>query len=589
MPNADLVQERLHAVGASTIDGQGQYYDRLVVKVLLKPVERWHLFTARCAPGGPKVEHDDLARECVEGGFLTVHGLEHKLREGLGLAEPNRRFGSARETGEREPQQDDQTEPKAHDNFRLFEERGMTQQARDGRSMWGAHFATDPAPLMAQINASIGFDKRLYMQDIAGSKAHARMLATVGLLSEAERNAILAGLERIRGEIESGAFAFSVELEDIHLNIEARLTELIGDAGRRLHTARSRNDQVATDLKLWVRDALDRADYHLRELQGVLLDLAEAHAATVLPGFTHLQAAQPVTLGHHLMAYVEMLGRDRSRFADGRRRLNECPLGAAALAGTSFAIDRKMTAAELGFDRPAANSIDAVSDRDFALDYLAGAAICAIHLSRLAEELVLWSTPQFGFVAMPEAFTSGSSIMPQKRNPDAAELVRGKSGRIVGDLQALLIVLKGLPLAYSKDLQEDKEGVFDAADSLELCLAATAAMLRGIKLFPERMRAAAAVGYTTATDLADWLVRSKGVPFREAHGVAARAVRLAENRGCSLEELELAELQAIDARIEPDAREVLAVDRSVASRRSLGGTAPERVLEAVAAARARWI
>jgi argininosuccinate lyase len=465
----------------------------------------------------------------------------------------------------------------------------MTEQAKGSRSLWGGHFETDPAPLMAQINASIGFDKRLHAQDIVGSMAHARMLAAVGLLTPEECQAILAGLERIRGEIEAGRFEFRVELEDIHLNVEQRLTDLVGEPGRRLHTARSRNDQVATDFKLWVRDAMDRADARLRELQRVLLRLARVHAATVMPGFTHLQAAQPVTFGHHLMAYVEMLGRDRSRFGDARKRLNESPLGAAALAGTSFPIDRAMTAAELGFDRPAANSIDAVSDRDFALDYLGSAAICAVHLSRFAEELVLWSTPQFGFVRMPEAFTSGSSIMPQKRNPDAAELVRGKSGRILGDLQALLIVLKGLPLAYSKDMQEDKEGVFDAADSLELCLAATAAMLEGISVFPERMQAAAGVGYTTATDLADWLVRTKGVPFREAHGVAARAVKLAESKGCGLEALALDELTAIDARIDAGVLEVLGVDRSVASRRSFGGTAPERVLEAVAAAEARFL
>jgi argininosuccinate lyase len=465
----------------------------------------------------------------------------------------------------------------------------MAQKAKGGRTLWGGHFDRDPAPLMAQINVSIGFDKRLHAQDVAGSLAHARMLAAVGILTAAERNAILDGLKQIEGEIESGAFEFKTELEDIHLNIEQRLTDLIGEPGRRLHTARSRNDQVATDFRLWVRDAMDRADARLTELQRVLLDLARQHAATVMPGFTHLQAAQPVTLGHHLLAYVEMLGRDRSRFADARRRLNECPLGAAALAGTSFPIDREMTAADLGFDRPAANSIDAVSDRDFALDYLAAAAICAVHLSRLAEELVLWSTPQFGFVRMPEAFTSGSSIMPQKRNPDAAELVRGKSGRILGDLQALLVVLKGLPLAYSKDMQEDKEGVFDAADNLELCLAATAAMLAGIVVEVERMRAAAGVGYTTATDLADWMVRTKGVPFREAHGVAARVVRLAEIKGCALDALTLTELREVDPRIEEEALAVLGVHHSVASRTSFGGTAPQQVLKAVTAAEARYL
>jgi argininosuccinate lyase len=466
---------------------------------------------------------------------------------------------------------------------------GMSESARGARSLWGGHFAAGPAPLMERINASIPFDRRLYLQDILGSKAHARMLAAVGIIGAADRDAILAGLDAIRGEIEADRFAFSTALEDIHLNIEARLTEAVGEAGRRLHTARSRNDQVATDLRLWVRDAIDRADQRLRELQRVLLDLAEAHAETVMPGFTHLQAAQPVTFGHHLMAHVEMAGRDRSRFADARARLNECPLGAAALAGTSFPIDRAMTAKELGFDRPLANSIDAVSDRDFALDYLAAAAIAVVHLSRLAEELVLWSTPQFGFVRMAEAFTSGSSIMPQKRNPDAAELVRGKAGRVLGHLQALLVTLKGLPLAYAKDLQEDKESLFDAADTLELCLEAMAAMLGTMRIDPARMRAAAGSGFTTATDLADWLVRRKGCPFRDAHGIAARAVRLAEEKGCGLEDLPVAELTAIDARLDEGVREVLGVDRSVASRTSEGGTAPVRVRQAIAAARARYL
>jgi argininosuccinate lyase len=442
---------------------------------------------------------------------------------------------------------------------------------------------------MERINASIGFDRRLWAEDIRGSMAHARMLAARGIISQADRDAILAGLSAIGQEIAAGRFAFDPALEDIHLNLEARLTERIGEAGRRLHTARSRNDQVATDLRLWVKAAVDRVDGLLRDLQAVLLDKAEAHAADVMPGFTHLQAAQPVTLGHHLLAYVEMFGRDRSRFADARARMDECPLGAAALAGTSFPIDREATARELGFARPAANSIDAVSDRDFALDHLAAAAICAVHLSRLAEELVLWSTPQFGFVRLPEAFTSGSSIMPQKRNPDAAELVRGKSGRVIGHLVGLLTVLKGLPLAYSKDMQEDKEGLFDAADTLELCLAATAAMLEGARFDTDRLRAAAGLGHTTATDLADWLVRVAGLPFRTAHGVAAAAVRRAEEKGCGLEDLADADLRALDPRLGPAVREVLGVDRSVASRTSLGGTAPVRVREAVAAARARFL
>jgi argininosuccinate lyase len=456
------------------------------------------------------------------------------------------------------------------------------------RDMWGGHFEVGPAPLMQAINASIGFDKRLWPHDLAGSAAHASMLAAQGLITEAECRAIQDGLASIREEIEAGRFAFDPGLEDIHLNVEARLTERIGEPGRKLHTARSRNDQVATDCRLWVRDAIDRADRALARLQTVLLMLAERHAATVMPGFTHLQAAQPVTFGHHLLAYVEMLGRDRSRFGDARARLNESPLGAAALAGTSFPIDRRATAESLGFDRPMANSIDAVSDRDFALDYLSSASICAVHLSRLAEELVLWSTPQFGFVRMPEAFTSGSSIMPQKRNPDAAELVRGKTGRILGHLQALLVMLKGLPLAYSKDMQEDKEGLFDGADTLELCLAATAAMLEGIEIFPERMKAAAGAGYPTATDLADWLVRVKGVPFRDAHGVAARVVKLAESRGCGLEDLDLEALVAVDARLDAGVLGVLGVERSVESRTSFGGTAPARVREAIEEARRRF-
>lgn len=474
-----------------------------------------------------------------------------------------------------------------------IEGEGRAEEAAAGgaRELWGGgHFEAGPAPLMEQINASIGFDKRLWAQDIAGSAAHARMLAACGIITEGDRDAILGGLERVGAEIASGRFAFSAALEDIHLNVEARLTELVGEPGRRLHTARSRNDQVATDMRLWVRDAVDRADGHLRALQAVLVALAGQHAGTVMPGFTHLQAAQPVTLGHHLLAYVEMFGRDRSRFADARRRLDECPLGACALAGTSFPIDRAATAAELGFARgPMANSIDAVSDRDFALDYLAAAAIAAVHLSRLAEELVLWSTPQFGFARMAEAFTSGSSIMPQKRNPDAAELVRGKAGRVTGHLQALLVTLKGLPLAYGKDMQEDKEGVFDAADTLELCLAATAAMLAGVTVYPERMRADAGVGHTTATDLADWLVRQAGVPFREAHAAAGRAVRQAEARGCGLEELTDEELAAADPRLTPAVREVLGVERSVASRTSLGGTAPALVRAAAAEAGRRFL
>ena len=459
----------------------------------------------------------------------------------------------------------------------------------DAVDLWGGHFMAGPAPLMEQINASVGFDKRLYAQDIAGSKAHAAMLAQAGILSAAERDAILDGLARIEREIEGGDFPFSAALEDIHMNVEARLTELIGEPGRKLHTARSRNDQVATDLRMWVRDAIDRSDQLLKELQAALLARAEEHADAVMPGFTHLQAAQPVTLGHHLLAYIEMFGRDRGRMADARARLNECPLGAAALAGTSFPIDREATAAALGFERPATNSIDAVADRDFALEFLAAAAIAGVHLSRLAEELVLWSTPQFAFVRMAEEFSSGSSIMPQKRNPDAAELVRAKTGRLIGALGALLVVLKGLPLAYSKDLQEDKEPVFDAADTLGLCLAAMAAMIKGMMIDRERLAAAADVGHTTATDLADWLVRGPGLPFREAHRVAAQAVARAERRGVALAELDLEELQAIEPHIDAEVYEVLSAERSVTSKTSFGGTAPARVREAIEAARERWL
>jgi argininosuccinate lyase len=456
-------------------------------------------------------------------------------------------------------------------------------------ALWGGHFAHGPAPLMEQINASIGFDKRLYAHDIAGSKAHAAMLAEAGILSAGERDAIVAGLERIQGEIEAGDFPFSAALEDIHMNIEARLTELVGDPGRKLHTARSRNDQVATDFRMWVRDAIDRTDRLLKELQAALLARAEEHADAVMPGFTHLQAAQPVTFGHHLLAYVEMFGRDRGRFADARRRLNECPLGAAALAGTSFPIDRRATAAALGFAAPMANSIDAVSDRDFALEFLAAAAIAAIHLSRIAEELVLWSTPQFAFVRMAEEFSSGSSIMPQKRNPDAAELVRGKAGRVIGGLSTLLIVLKALPLAYGKDLQEDKEPVFDAADSLAICVAAMTAMIAGMTVDRHRLAAAAAVGHTTATDLADWLVRRLDVAFREAHRTASQAVRRAERRGVGLADLDLQDLRAIEPRITAEVFEVLSVERSVASRTSFGGTAPVRVREAIQSAKERYL
>jgi argininosuccinate lyase len=443
--------------------------------------------------------------------------------------------------------------------------------------MWGGRFSVGPAEIMQEINASIDFDRKLAQQDIAGSKAHVAMLARQGVVEAADADAIRDGLDQIQGEIEAGAFAFSRELEDIHMNVESRLAAEIGAPAGRLHTARSRNDQVATDFKLWVRDTLDSLEAQIADLQQALAARALASADMVMPGFTHLQSAQPVTFGHHLLAYVEMLARDRGRFLDARARLNECPLGAAALAGTSFPIDRFATAKALGFDRPTANSLDSVADRDFALEALGAASICAVHLSRFAEELVLWTTAQFGFIRLSDAFSTGSSIMPQKRNPDAAELVRGKSGRVFGHLMGLLTVMKGLPLAYSKDMQEDKEGVFDALQTLSLCLAATAGMVRDLTPDAKRMRAAAGSGYATATDLADWLVRTLKMPFREAHHVTGRIVGIASDRAVPLEKLTLAELQSVEPRITQDVFEVLGVTRSVKSRTSYGGTAPVNV------------
>ena len=466
-----------------------------------------------------------------------------------------------------------------------------TDDGRDlpANSLWDGRFTGGPADIMRRINASIDFDKRLYAEDIAGSKAHCAMLVAQSILSPQDGAAITAGLDQIRSEIESGSFTYRPEHADIHMNIEARLTELIGPAAGRLHTARSRNDQVATDLRLWVRGAVERLDGAMRELQRALIDRAEAEVATVMPGYTHLQIAQPVTLGHHLMAYVEMIGRDRSRLSDCRRRLNQSPLGAAALAGTSFPIDRQATASALGFDGPAANSLDAVSDRDFAIEFLAAAALAGMHLSRFAEEIVLWCSDGFGLIALSDAFTSGSSIMPQKRNPDAAELVRAKTGRLNGSLIALLTVMKGLPLAYGKDMQEDKIPVFEAADTLELCLAATTGMVRDMRPDRERLRAAAERGFSTATDLADWLVRVLGMPFRRAHHATGMIVKRAEARGCTLAELPLAELQAVEPAISPAVYDVLNPDRSVASRSSFGGTAPESVRVAIAEARKRFL
>ena len=443
--------------------------------------------------------------------------------------------------------------------------------------MWGGRFGAEPAAIMAEINTSIDVDRKLFRQDIAASRAHAQMLKEQGIISASDAQKILRGLDAVLAEMEAGTFVFKPALEDIHMNVEARLAELIGPAAGRLHTARSRNDQVATDFRLWVRDTIDDLDAGLAEYQRALAETALTHAATVMPGFTHLQTAQPVTFGHHLLAYVEMAARDRGRFADARKRLNESPLGAAALAGTSFPLDRAMTAKALGFDRPAANSLDAVSDRDFVLETLAAAAIAAIHLSRFAEEIVMWTSPLVGFLKLSDQFTTGSSIMPQKRNPDAAELVRAKTGRIVGTLDALLIVMKGLPLAYQKDMQEDKEGTIDALAALSLCLAAMTGMVRDMTPDTERMRAAAGLGYATATDLADWLVQSLKVPFRDAHHVTGRIVAAAEAAGVALDALPLPAMQAIEPRITKAVFGVLSVDHSVASRVSLGGTAPKNV------------
>jgi argininosuccinate lyase len=450
--------------------------------------------------------------------------------------------------------------------------------------MWGGRFAAGPDAIMEAINASIGFDKRMAAQDIAGSRAHAAMLAATGILSDSDAAAIREGLLTVLSEIEAGEFTFSTALEDIHMNVEARLKTLIGDAAGRLHTARSRNDQVATDFRLWVRDQIDAAMDGLQALIRALLAQAEAGADWVMPGFTHLQTAQPVTWGHHMMAYVEMFARDLSRLRDARARMNECPLGAAALAGTSFPIDREMTAQALGFDRPTANSLDAVSDRDFALEFLGAASICAMHLSRFAEELVIWSSAQFRFVTLSDRFSTGSSIMPQKKNPDAAELIRAKVGRIFGANVALMMVMKGLPLAYSKDMQEDKEQVFDAADNLMLALAAMEGMVKDMTANRANLAAAAGSGFSTATDLADWLVRVAGIPFRDAHHVTGTLVAMAEAQGCDLPDLTLAQMQSVHASITEDVFGVLGVENSVASRMSYGGTAPAQVRAQVA----RW-
>jgi len=451
-------------------------------------------------------------------------------------------------------------------------------------AMWGGRFSAGPDAIMEAINASISYDQKMAKQDIDGSRAHAAMLAAQGIIEDSDATAIRKGLLTVLSEIEGGTFVFSAALEDIHMNVEARLTEIVGPAAGRLHTARSRNDQVATDFKLWVRGQMDAAIDGLTALIKVFVAQAEAGADMVMPGFTHLQVAQPVTWGHHMMAYVEMFARDRSRFIDARKRMNESPLGAAALAGTSFPIDREMTAKALGFDRPAANSLDAVSDRDFALEFLTSCSICATHISRIAEELVIWSSAQFRFVTISDRFSTGSSIMPQKKNPDAAELLRSKVGRITGSLVALLTIMKGLPLAYSKDMQEDKEQVFDAADSLMLSLAALTGMVADMRPNEGPLRTAAASGFSTATDLADWLVRALNMPFRDAHHVTGALVKMAEDQGCDLHELSLTQMQSVEAQITEAVYEVLGVENSVASRVSYGGTAPAQVRAQIA----RW-
>ena len=450
---------------------------------------------------------------------------------------------------------------------------------------WGGRFAGGPSAIMQEINASIGFDRKMWRQDIRGSLAHAAMLAQQGIIAIEDASQIEAGLKQIASEIEAGNFPFVDALEDIHMNIEARLTDRIGEAGKRLHTGRSRNDQVATDFRLWVRDAIDGVDAQIADVMLALTERAAEHAGDPMPGFTHLQTAQPVTFGHHMLAYVEMLSRDRGRLADCRRRMNECPLGSAALAGTSFPLDRHMTAEALGFNRPTANSLDAVSDRDFALEFLSAAAISAMHLSRLAEEIIIWCSAPYRFIRLSDAYTTGSSIMPQKRNPDAAELVRAKTGRITGSLVGLLTVMKGLPLAYAKDMQEDKEPVFDAADAWALSLAATAGMVRDMKPNVARLREFAGSGFATATDLADWLVRVLKLPFRTAHHVTGRLVAMAEAREIDLSQLSLADMQSVEPGITDAIFGVLTVDASVASRRSFGGTAPDNVAQQAA----RWL
>ena len=624
-----LLIERIHDRKASAILAQCQHEEVVLAQLRLKAIERRHLPPARPAPRRPQVQQHPAAAHVPKAQRLPVAADELDIRrrfearrqqkvldlarrqrvsaldQAAGVRDPRTTVGArpqydGRGDRGRDPQGDRGTDPAPRGPTRRISRTrhqarigsgDMSTKPDKGRTkpheLWGGRFRAGPSALMQQVNASIAFDKALASQDLAVSRAHCTMLVATGIVGAEDGHAILKGLDAIEAEIADGRFVFDPALEDIHMHIEARLRDLVGPAAGRLHTGRSRNDQVATDLRLWVRDVIGALDAALRDLQHALVDQAERNAATILPGLTHLQPAQPVTFGHHLLAHFEAVDRDRGRFRDCAARLNESPLGAAALAGTSFPIDRDATARTLGFDRPMANSMDAVSARDFAAEFLAAAAIAATHLSRLGEEIVLWASAPFGFVRLPDTFTTGSSIMPQKRNPDGAELVRAKTGRIAGGFVGLLMVLKGLPLAYAKDLQEDKEPVFAAAEELRLCIAVMTGMVAGLDVTPERMRAAADEGFLTATDFADWLVQSLDVPFRTAHAIAGRAVRRAEERGCGLAGLSLDELQALEPRITGDVYAALRVEGSVARRTSTGGTAPDRVAAAVARARER--
>ena len=604
-----LLQETVHCLRLVEAGGDRQNFETVTAEIALQRVQRRHLLAAGRAPGGPEVQQHPFAAPFRQPMLGPVAPLEQGIGHGLGRGDgqfvhaaalhqrAQIRLCCVRGCGEvcakREARVEDGEDQRAEHGFSMKDgdddrnDTGATGGTPDdaGRNaMWGGRFAAGPDAIMEAINASIGFDRRLAAQDIAGSRAHAAMLAAQGILTDSDAQAIREGLLTVLSEIEAGEFAFSTALEDIHMNVEARLKEIVGPAAGRLHTARSRNDQVALDFRIWTRDQADAAIQGLTALMRALLGQADQGADWVMPGFTHLQTAQPVTWGHHMMAYVEMFARDRDRFRDARARMNESPLGAAALAGTSFPIDRHMTAEALGFDRPMANSLDAVSDRDFALEFLSAASICAMHLSRLSEELVIWSSAQFRFVTLSDGFSTGSSIMPQKKNPDAAELIRAKIGRILGATVALFTVMKGLPLAYGKDMQEDKEQVFDAADTLMLSLAAMEGMVRDMAANRESLRAAASSGFSTATDLADWLVRELDLPFRDAHHVTGALVARAEARGCDLPDLTLEEMQAEHAGITEGVFDVLGVENSVASRQSYGGTAPDQVRAQVA----RW-